>query len=296
MVYDFIQSEGASFIVDLQIGLSISSLSLREALRELAALGLVTNDTADAMRQLLRWKPLAPEPAYDPERWLPTAFVAGDRRHRIARPNLRRLPKWQRPDMPNRNGTSAGWTGRWSLLRKPGVMGRTLDVEDQAAAIARGWLDRYGVVSRDWWRRERPPVSWRFIYQELKRLEFRGEVRRGYFVRGLAGAQFALPDAVERLREVAGSRAEEAPFVVIASSDPANPYTLALEGIEREPLSRPRGSGALLVMRAGRVALAVEGRGKRITVAEWLTAAESSDARRVLAEHVRGERGARRLR
>jgi ATP-dependent Lhr-like helicase len=292
LVRDYIASEGASFITDLQIGLSLTSLSLHEALHELVALGVVTNDTAEALRQIARWKPLPGAPTYDPARWLPTAFVAGER-HMRARPNVRRLPKWHRPDKPRRDGATHGWSGRWSLVRKPGVMGRVLDPEDNASAIARSWLDRYGVVSRDWWRRERPPVSWRTIYQELKRLEFRGEVRRGYFVRGLAGAQFALPDAVERLREVAASDANEAPFVVIATSDPANPYTLALDGTDRDPLSRPRGSGALLVMRAGRVALAVEGRGKRIVTAEWLTPAEVADARRVLGEHLRGERGAK---
>jgi ATP-dependent Lhr-like helicase len=294
VVYDFILHEGASFITDLQIGLSMTAMSLRGALHELVALGLVTNDTAEAMRQITRWKALPPSPAYDPERWLPAEFFEGARPMR-ARPNVRRLPKWTRPDKPRRDGVG-GWTGRWSLVRKPGVMGQTPDVEDQATTIARGWLERYGVVSRDWWRRERPPVSWRTIYQELKRLEFRGEVRRGYFVRGLAGAQFALPDAVERLREVAAADAQQSPFSVIASSDPANPYTLALEGTERDPLSRPRGSGALLVMRAGRVALAVEGRGRRVTAAEWLSREENVEARRVLAEHVRGERGERYLR
>jgi ATP-dependent Lhr-like helicase len=292
LVRDFIAREGASFIIDLQIGLSITSLSLREALYELVALSVVTNDTADAMRQIARWKPLSSGAAYDPARWLPTAFVEGER-HLRPRPNVRRLPKWHRPDKPRRDGAELGWSGRWSLVRKPGVMGSQLDLEERAAAIARSWLDRYGVVSRDWWRRERPPVSWRAIYQQLKTLEFRGEVRRGYFVRGLAGAQFALPDAVERLREVAGSNAQDAPFVVIASSDPANPYSLALERIDRDPLSRSRGSGGLLVLRAGHVALAVEGRGKRVTTAEWLSPAEVIDARRALAHHLRGERGSR---
>ena len=292
LVYDYIAREGASFIIDLQVGISLTSISLREALHELVALGVVTNDTADALRQIARWKPMMPTPKYDPERWLPTAFVAGESR-RGTRPNLRRLPKWERPDKPSRSGATLGWSGRWSLVRKPGVMGRAVDVEDQAGAIARAWLERYGVVSRDWWRRERPPISWRPIYDELKRLEFRGEVRRGYFVRGLAGAQFALPDAVERLREVAGSDASTAPFSVIATTDPANPYTLQLEGIDRDPLSRPRGAGALLVLRGGRVALAVEGRGKRIVTADWLSPQDAVEARRALAEHLRGERGAR---
>ena len=57
---------------------------------------------------------------------------------------------------------------------------------------------------------------------------------------------------------------------------------------------RSRG-GALLVMRGGRVALAVEGRGKRVTPADWLTPDDAIEARRVLAEHLRGERGARYL-
>ena len=64
------------------------------------------------------------------------------------------------------------------------------------------------------WRRERPAIAWRAIYRELKRLEFRGEVRRGYFVRGLSGAQFALPEAVEMLRDVASS--EDATPVVMS--------------------------------------------------------------------------------
>ena len=79
-------------------------------------------------------------------------------------------------------------------------MGTFESEEARAEMIARQWLERYGVVTRDWWRRERPPVSWRAIYRELRRLEYRGEIRRGYFVKGLGGAQFALPHAVERLR------------------------------------------------------------------------------------------------
>lgn len=296
LVYETILREGASFITDLQVLLSISSLSLREALRELVALGLITNDTADAMRQVIRWKPLAPNIAYDPDRWLPQSFLdRSDRPIRHRRPNLRRLPKWERPDRLGSATGTAAWSGRWSLVRKPGVLGVVLDEEERAGTVARQWLDRYGVVSRDWWRRERPPVSWRSIYQELKRLEFRGEVRRGYFVRGLAGAQFALPDAVERLREVAAAEVRDAPFTVMAASDPANPYTLTLEGLDRDPLARPRGAGALLVTRAGRVALAVEGRGKRIVTAEWLSPEDVAEAKRALTEHLRGERGPRYL-
>jgi len=172
-------------------------------------------------------------------------------------------------------------------------MGPGLAEAERAERIARQWLTRYGIVSRVWWRRERPPVSWRAIYRELKRLEFRGEVRRGYFVKGLGGAQFALPDAVEWLRSVAGEDQSSAGFVVMAASDPANVYNLPLELVEREPLSRPRGSGAMLVTRAGRIAIAVEARGRRYTVADWLSPEEIASAKKALVEHLRGERSAR---
>lgn len=198
------------------------------------------------------------------------------------RMSVRRLPRWRRPDRP---GSVSGWVGRWVLLRTPGTLGPVLEPEEHAATIARQWLDRYGIVARNWWRKERPPVSWRNIYFELKRMEFRGEVRRGYFVRGLAGAQFALPEAVEQLR--AAEPDQSAPFVVLAANDPANPYALELEGVELDRLARPRGRGALLVMREGQVGMSVEGRGRRITIASWMTEAEVTVAAAALLAHLR---------
>lgn len=174
-------------------------------------------------------------------------------------------------------------------------MGPQLPEEERAERIARQWLARYGIVSRDWWRRERPPVSWRAIYRELKRLEFRGEVRRGYFVKGLGGAQFAVPDAVEWLRAVTSEDQSVGSFIVMAASDPANVYSLSLELVDRDPLSRPRGSGALLVTRGGRVAIAVEARGKRFSGADWLSPEEVAAAKKALLEHLRGEKSARNL-
>jgi len=170
-----------------------------------------------------------------------------------------------------------------------------LPEDEKALLIARQWLDRYGIVTRDWWKRERPAVSWRAIYHELKKLEFRGEARRGYFVRGLAGAQFAAPAAVELLRAAASKDPSSAPFVVLAASDPANIYNLALDLSLRDPLSRPRGSGAVLVTRAGRVAISVEGRGRRVMIADWMTEEDVGKAKDLLLQHLRGEKGARYL-
>ena len=180
-------------------------------------------------------------------------------------------------------------------MNRVSALGPDVGEEAIAVGIARQWLDRYGIVTRECWRKERPPVGWRSIYLELKKLEFRGEARRGYFVRGLGGAQFATPAAVELLRMIATEAAGDAPFVVIAASDPANVYNLAIDPELRDPLSRPRGGGALLVTRAGRVAIAVEGRGSRLTIADWMAREDVDRAKESLSEHLRGEKGARYL-
>ncbi|HEU4641981.1 MAG TPA: DEAD/DEAH box helicase [Gemmatimonadaceae bacterium] len=298
-VRDALARMGASFLADLQGATGLGMMAVRDALRELVAAGVVTNDTMEAMREVARMRALPPrarreEP--DPARWLPSSFTPSPGRPVVQRrASAGRLPKWRRPDLP---GPSAGWVGRWSLLRPgAGVAGGaggtvggwgTLPPEEEhAEVIARQWLERYGVVTRDWWRRERPPVSWRAIYRELRRLELRGEVRRGYFVEGLSGAQFALPDAVERLRAAREEPREGAPVVVLAASDPANPYTLPLESVPRTSLARPRGRGALLVMRGGGVLMSVEGRGRRVLLAPELPPGEVSAAARALGESLR---------
>ena len=293
VVLQLLSRSGALFFAEIQAETKLGLFGLREALRELVALGLVTNDSVEALREVLRLRPLPASPserANDAGRWLPVDFQPSPDRPVVQRRvNIRRLPKWRRPDKGP--GSVSSWAGRWSLVRTRGTLGEDPGEEGRAEGIAQQWLARYGIVTRDWWRRERPPVSWGSIYRELKRLEMRGEVRRGYFVRGLGGAQFALPEAVEQLR---WNSEEVPPFVVMAASDPANPYSLALEGVTREPLSRPRGAGALLVTRAGRIVMAVEGRGERITIAGELSDQDVSEAARALATHLlargRGER------
>jgi hypothetical protein len=99
-----------------------------------------------------------------------------------------------------------------------------------------------------------------------------------------------MPEAVEALRSAGIVEAGVTGFVVMAASDPANVYNLPLETVEREQLGRPRGSGALLVTLAGRIALSVEGRGKKVVEADWLTDEEAARAKLALAEHLRTTR------
>ena len=287
-VRDALGRQGASFTADVSSATGLTSRQVRDALRELVAAGVVTNDTVDALRDVLRWKPVLSvkeRNAPDPTRWLPADFTPSANRPVVQRRvNLRRLPKWKRPDREE----VMTWGGRWSLVHLPSTLGPDDDEQELAERIARQWLTRYGIVSRDWWRREKPPVGWRTIYQELKRLEFRGEVRRGYFVAGLAGAQFALPEAVEMLRTPTEST-EQDPVIVFAASDPSNVFTLPLapgDGNEVDPLARPRGAGAMLVTRGGTIILVAEGRGSRLRVRETATVADVRDAARALADRL----------
>jgi ATP-dependent helicase Lhr and Lhr-like helicase len=126
-------------------------------------------------------------------------------------------------------------------------------------------------------------------------MEFRGEARRGYFVRGLSGAQFATPTALDLLRAVAGETQEAKPHVILAASDPANVYNLPMDLADRDPLSRPRGAGALLVTRGGKVILSIEGRGRRVVSADGLSKEEIVRAKELAATHLRGEKSARYL-
>ena len=284
---DALERDGASFFDELMTSASLTSRGLRDALRELVGAGLVTNDTAESLRQVVRWRPMVSpndRAQADPTRWLPADFTPSANRYVVQRrPNLRRLPRWKRPDKGPPE--SSAWPGRWSLVRTPRVLGPEADESAWAEHIARQWLERYGIVSREIWRRERPAVPWRPIYLELKRLEFRGEVRRGYFVSGLSGAQFALPQAVELLRSPPDA-ADHDP-IVMSASDPANVYPLPMpHDPARDPFVRPRSRGALLVTIDGVVVLIAERRGERLVVRPGATAGDVTRAASALVAHL----------
>jgi len=153
----------------------------------------------------------------------------------------------------------------------------------RAHALALTLLERHGVLTRGAVAAERVAGGFAAVYPVLRAMEEAGQARRGYFVEGLGGAQFALPGAVDRMRAmaqadrprpadrvVAGSSTERA--VVLAAADPAQPYGAALPWPERPgetPGShRPgRKAGALTVLVDGSLVLYVE-RGGR-TLLSW---------------------------
>jgi ATP-dependent Lhr-like helicase len=234
-VAEVLQKRGASFLLDLSNDSGLSPGAARSALWELARRAAVSNDQFDVVRR--------GEPA--------ETVSEATRRQGPRLRSLRRL-------------ATGGAEGRWSLLS----WGRP---EPEVVALAQCMLllQRYGVAARELALMEGWLLPWRILYEVLSRLELAGEVRRGYFVEGLSGAQFALPEAVERLQQLHAPAPAAAPVVLVHSQDPANLYGAGapfdvplLDGGARPLLRR---AGNWLVLRAGRPVLLVEGQGKRLT-------------------------------
>jgi ATP-dependent Lhr-like helicase len=142
--------------------------------------------------------------------------------------------------------------GRWSALPDPDYVGA-------AEAWAGQLLQTFGVVAREMGAAVECPVPWPLVRDHLGRLEAAGKVRRGYFVRGLSGIQYALPEAVERLRRKPVER-----VVLIAAADPANAYGGLLPVPADKPYRVHRVPGNWLVLRTGRPVLGIEAGGRRL--------------------------------
>jgi ATP-dependent Lhr-like helicase len=155
-------------------------------------------------------------------------------------------------------------------------------------------LERQGIVTRDGVRGEGIAGGYGAVYGELKALETLGLCRRGYFVEGLGGAQFALGGAVERLRELRPRDGEEPEALVLAAADPAQPYGAALPWPKRSGARAARVAGAHVVLLGGRPALFVERGGRSLVPLrdpddDWLRPALTA-----LVDHVR-KAGIKRL-
>ncbi|MGH7903931.1 MAG: Lhr family helicase [Candidatus Dormibacteraceae bacterium] len=181
---------GASFFDDLQRSTSGEVETVLEALWDLVWAGLVTNDTFGPLR------------------------VVG-----ASRPSGHRRPRGGRLTRLSQPRTA----GRWSLV---GDLGADSSPTERLHAIAGVLLQRHGVVTREAVLTESWEGGFAGIYPVLRAMEEAGRIRRGYFVDGLGGSQFALPGAVDRLR---GFRHREAKVLALAATDPANPYGAALD-------------------------------------------------------------------
>ena len=201
----YLAQRGASFLSDIARGTGLLKIKAEEALWQLVAHGFATGDGIAGLRVLLT----------------PENKRAGRRRLRIisgGRAAERMMP-----------------VGRWSLWRER-ING--MSVETEKVIERRAWqlLRRYGVMFRDLLARESYAPSWRSLLAVYRRLEARGEIRGGRFVNGFVGEQFALPEAVERLRAERRSKEAEDP-VVISSADPLNLVGILAPGGRISPYS-----------------------------------------------------------
>ncbi|MDX6605546.1 MAG: ATP-dependent helicase Lhr and Lhr-like helicase, partial [Solirubrobacterales bacterium] len=221
-------SAGPCFWLDL-LELEGSAEELHEALWDLAWSGEVTNDAFAPLR--------APR------------LRAAQRSERGGRRFARRRP------------AAAGTViGRWSLSAS--LFEGAPTAGPRMRALAELMLERHGIVTRETAIAEGIPGGFASIYGELQNLELLGTARRGYFVEGLGGAQFALPGAVERLRSLPQA---DGSLQVLAATDPANPYGATLSWPKLEGQRRPaRTAGAYVMLRDGEPLVYVERGGKGI--------------------------------
>jgi ATP-dependent Lhr-like helicase len=242
---------GPSFWLDLLADLDHPAEELHNALWDLAWTGGVTNDAFSPLRA----------------------------------PRLRAVGSPERQGRRfgrRRSVTGAAVQGRWSLTES--LFANAPGPGAKLRAQAELMLERYGIVTRETVLAEGIPGGFATLYSELGNLELLGTARRGYFVEGLGGAQFALPGAVERLRSLPEA---DGSYLLLAATDPANPYGASLPWPKLEGGRRPgRTPGAHLLLRDGEPVVFLERGGRGLLRLIRIEGGELEAAMQALADAV----------
>jgi ATP-dependent Lhr-like helicase len=181
-VVDILRTRGALFLPEIAAASGLADAQVRHAVADLVARGLVTSDGFAGLRAIIRTASGRPLPA----------------------------------------GGRTNVTGRWALIETRRNEADVPSTREAAVDLqARALLRRYGIVFRKVLAREPNAAPWRELVRVYRRLEARGEIRGGRFVTAMSGEQFALPDAVERLREIRRTR-PSGTLHVISAADPLN--------------------------------------------------------------------------
>jgi ATP-dependent Lhr-like helicase len=183
-----------------------------------------------------------------------------------------------------RSAPSGAALGRWSATAA--LYANAAEPGERARAIAELLLERHGVLTRRAVAAEQVPGGFSGVYRALSDLETLGTCRRGWFVEGRGGAQFALPGAVERLRDARETPLEPV-YTVLAATDPANLYGATLPWPRRAAGRAARAIGAYVVLRDGEPELYVERGGKSLLTLSDVAAENLGPALAALAGEVR---------
>ena len=248
-------TSGACFFTDLLADIGgIPSEELQEALWDLVWGGEVTNDAYAPLRSPRLSAPWSQQ-------------ARADRRRRFS---------------SRRAGSQPQVQGRWSLVTS--LFAVPEDPTARRRTQAELLLERYGIVTREQVLAEGIPGGFSSLYDQLSALETVGVARRGYFIEGLGGAQFALPGAVERLR--AQRDDDSAPPIVLAATDPAQPFGGVLKWPQREGRSPARVAGAYVVLAGAEPVIYVERGGKGLQIMVEANDPRLGDATAALADAV----------
>ena len=150
-------------------------------------------------------------------------------------------------------------SGRWSLVSD--LVSGEVDPTRRATAMADQLLERHGVLTREGVLSEGTSGGYAGLYPVLAAMEESGRIRRGYFVEGLGGSQFALPGAVDRLRSPIS---DDRPHL-LAAADPANPYGASLGWPEVQDGRPSRSAGAYVVLCGGALTVFLERGGRSVS-------------------------------
>jgi ATP-dependent Lhr-like helicase len=245
-VLELLANRGASFVADIARISNLEPTRVRAALRELLERGRVTND---------RFNPLRPD-----------AFAMLDALAEAAEDRAGRSRRVRR------RASAGPPEGRWSLLESTSD-----DEEGHRLAWIDALFDRYGVLAREVVALDPWSPPWADLAPLLARAELRGEIRRGYFVEGLTGVQYADGDAAAELARLAAAAPRATGDILLAACDPANLYgsgaPLDIPLLDGGTARLSRILGNYLVLRGGRPVLVIEAYGKRLTA--LASAAES---------------------
>jgi ATP-dependent helicase Lhr and Lhr-like helicase len=268
---------GSCFFTDLLVDVELAGEELAEALWDLAWAGEVTNDAFAPLRAprltLARSARVAPASA---TKGIPVGARSLTRSRFASRRGA------------SRSGARSHPPGRWSLTDSLFGSSGPAEEPSRRRALAEMLLERHGIITRELVLAEGIPGGFSAIYSELCQLETLGVARRGYFIEGMGGAQFALSGAVERLR--AQSAPQETAPLVLAATDPAQPYGAALPWPKREGARPARVSGASVVLVGAEPVLYLERGGRALQMLIETDDDRLPAALAALTEHARAGR------